>query len=91
MVIDYRVISEGSIDSVAVYPRKIIELALKYNASGIILVHNHPSGDPSPSVSDNELTKELKKISETMDLRLLDHIIVTKKSYYSFSKQGKLE
>ena len=91
MVIDYRVISEGSIDSVAVYPRKIIELALKYNASGIILVHNHPSGDPSPSVSDNELTEELKKISETMDLRLLDHIIVSKKSYYSFSKQGKLE
>ena len=90
MVIDYRVISEGSIDSVAVYPRKIIELALKYNASGIILVHNHPSGDPSPSASDNELTKELKKISETMDLRLLDHIVVTKKSYYSFSKDGKI-
>ena len=80
MVIDYRVISEGSIDSVAVYPRKIIELALNCNASGIILVHNHPSGDPSPSVSDNELTKELRKISETMDLRLLDHIIVSKKS-----------
>jgi len=91
MVIRYEIVSEGSIDSVAVYPRRIIELALKYNASGLIIVHNHPSGDPSPSTSDNELTKELKNISESMDIRLLDHIIVSKKNYYSFSKEGKLE
>ncbi len=91
MVIEYKVISEGSIDSVAVYPRKIMELALNNNAAGIIIVHNHPSGDTSPSTSDDELTKELKKISESMDIRLLDHIIVSRKSYYSFSKEGKLE
>lgn len=90
-VLCYEIISEGSIDSVAVYPRRIIELALNNNASGIILVHNHPSGDTSPSASDNELTKELKNIAESMDIRLLDHIIVSKKRYYSFSKEGKLE
>ena len=91
MVIRCEIVSEGSIDSVAVYPRKIMELALKNNASGLIIVHNHPSGDPSPSTSDEELTKELKNISDSMDIRLLDHIIVSKESYYSFSKQGKLE
>jgi len=90
-VLSYEIVSEGSIDSVTVYPRKIIELALKNNASGLIIVHNHPSSDPSPSTSDEELTKELKNISESMDIRLLDHIIVSKKSYYSFSKEGKLE
>jgi len=91
IVISYEIISEGSIDSVAVYPRKIIELALNNNAAGIIIVHNHPSGDTSPSTSDNELTKELKKITESMDIKLLDHIIVSKNSNYSFSKEGKLE
>ena len=91
MVINYEIFSEGSIDSVTVYPRRIIEQALKNNASGIILVHNHPSGDITPSTSDNELTEELKNISKSMDIRLLDHIIVSNKSYYSFSKEGKLE
>ncbi len=90
MVINYEIISEGSIDSVAVYPRRIIEQALKYNASGIILVHNHPSGDTEPSTSDRELTSELKNISESMDIRLLDHVIVSKKGYYSFSQKGEL-
>lgn len=91
MVIDYEVVSEGSIDSVAVYPRKIMELSLSYNAAGIIIVHNHPSGDTRPSKSDHELTRELKNIAESMDIRLLDHIIVSKNSYYSFSKERKLE
>ncbi len=90
MVINYSVLSEGSIDSVAVYPRKIIELALNNNAAGLILVHNHPSGDTSPSASDHELTKELKNIAESMDIRLLDHIIVSKNGYHSFSKEDKL-
>ena len=91
MVINYEIFSEGSIDSVTVYPRRIIEQALKNNASGIILVHNHPSGDITPSTSDNELTEELKNISKSMDIRLLDHIIVSKKEYYSFSKNGELK
>ena len=90
-VLSCEIVSEGSIDSVAVYPRKIIELALNYNASGLIIVHNHPSGDTSPSTSDHELTNELKSISESMDIRLLDHIIVSKSSYYSFRKEGGLE
>ena len=90
-VISYEIVSEGSIDSFVVYPRKIIELALNNNASGLIIVHNHPSGDTSPSKSDHELTKELNDISESMDIRLLDHLIVSKNEYYSFKKRGDLE
>lgn len=90
LVIEYEMISEGSVDNVTVYPRKIIEMALKNNASGLIIVHNHPSGDTEPSSSDRELTKELMNIAESMDIRLLDHIIVSRKDYYSFSKNGEL-
>ena len=90
-VLSYEIVAEGSIDSVTVYPRKIIGLALNNNASGLIIVHNHPSGDTSPSTSDHELTNELKEITESMDIRLLDHIIVSKSSYYSFRQEGGLE
>ena len=89
-VIDYSFLSEGTVDSVAVYPRKIVELAFKKHASGIIIVHNHPSGDIEPSKSDIELTKEIQKLSLGLDLRLLDHLIVSKNSFYSFSKHGLL-
>ena len=90
MVIGYNVISEGTVDSVAVYPRKVVELAFKKHASGIIIVHNHPSGDTEPSKSDIELTTEIKKLTSGLDLRLLDHLIVSKDGYYSFSSNGLL-
>ena len=89
-VIDYEFISEGTVESVAVYPRKVMELAFKKHASGIILVHNHPSGDIEPSKSDIELTEEFQKLSSSLDLRLLDHLIVSKDEYYSFSRNGLL-
>ena len=89
-VIDYAFLSEGTIDSVAVYPRRVIELAFKQYASGIIIVHNHPSGETEPSPNDIELTKEIEKLSKSLDLRLLDHLIVSKDDYYSFSRQGLL-
>jgi len=89
-VIDYEFLSEGTVDSVAVYPRRVMELAFKKHASGIIIVHNHPSGDIEPSKSDIELTKEFQKISSSLDLRLLDHLIVSKDEFYSFSRNGLL-
>ncbi|MGI9534836.1 MAG: RadC family protein [Thermodesulfobacteriota bacterium] len=89
-VIDYKFLSEGTVDSVAVYPRRVIELAFKRYASGIIIVHNHPSGDTEPSQNDIELTKEIEKLSCSLDLRLLDHLIVSKNKYYSFSRNGLL-
>ncbi len=89
-VIGYKIIQEGTIDNVAVHPRKIIKSALDNNASGIILIHNHPSGHPQPSEADKQITKEITKISSTMDLRLLDHLIVGKNGYFSFHDHGLL-
>lgn len=87
-VTGYEIIGEGSIDNVAVYPRKIIKSAIERNASGLILVHNHPSGHPEPSESDRELTREIIAASGTLELRVLDHLIVTRNDYYSFMDSG---
>ena len=83
-VIDYSVLQEGTVDNVAVYPRRIIERALARHASGLILVHNHPSGNPSPSKEDRLLTRDISEAARTLDIRVLDHIIVGKNGYFSF-------
>lgn len=89
-VIDYTLLHEGTVDNVAVYPRRIIESALSRNSAGIILVHNHPSGNPSPSGEDKALTAEIADAAKTLDIRVLDHIIVGKDGYYSFMENGLL-
>jgi DNA repair protein RadC len=89
-VLDYTLLNEGTIDNVAVYPRRIIESALSRHASGIILVHNHPSGNPAPSREDKTLTREIAEAAKTLDIRVLDHIIVGKNGYFSFMENGLL-
>lgn len=89
-VLDFNIVQEGTIDRAAIYPRKIIELAFTHNAAGIILVHNHPSGDCTPSPEDRQLTRTLAEAARTIDLRLLDHIIVGKEGYWSFREKGIL-
>lgn len=89
-VIDYTLLHEGTVDNVAVYPRRIIESALSRNSAGIVLVHNHPSGNPGPSREDRALTSEIADVAKTLDIRVLDHIIVGKDGYYSFMEQGLL-
>jgi DNA repair protein RadC len=69
-------VSEGSIDQAAVYVREIVKRALKLSASAIIIVHNHPSGDPSPSRQDIQLTRELAQAAKPLGIALHDHIIV---------------
>ena len=83
-------LSVGTIDNVPIYPRTIIKLALEKNASGVILVHNHPSGNTSPSDSDKKITKDLVRISNKLDIRVLDHVIVSKDSYFSFIRNNLL-
>lgn len=83
-VLDYSILHEGTIDNVAVYPRRIIESALSRHASGVILVHNHPSGNPTPSREDKALTRDIADAAITLDIRVLDHIIVGKDGYFSF-------
>lgn len=80
----------GTVDQTAVYPREILSLALENNASGVILVHNHPGGDPAPSAQDKSLTAKLEKLSSELGVRLLDHIIVAEEKYLSFKAEGLL-
>jgi DNA repair protein RadC len=82
------IIQEGTIDQTAVYPRKIVERALQAGAVSIILVHNHPSGDPSPSAHDTRLTSELVKATKLLSISVHDHIIVGRNGYYSFAENG---
>ncbi len=86
----YEIISEGTVDVAVVYPRKIITKALDRNSNGIIIVHNHPSGDPEPSAEDISLTHSIKEAAKPMDIRVLDHIIVGSSGYFSFLDKGIL-
>ena len=89
-VLEFEINAEGTVDQAAVYPRKIIRKALEHNASGLILAHNHPSGETEPSKGDVSLTNSLKNVCETMNIRLLDHIIVGKLGYFSFHASSLL-
>ncbi|MFW6324243.1 MAG: RadC family protein [Desulfovibrionales bacterium] len=82
--------SRGTVDQTAVYPREIMAAALRRNASGIILVHNHPGGDPSPSREDESLTTRLMDSAAGLGLRILDHIIVAENGFYSFQAHGRI-
>ena len=81
-------LSEGTIDHAPVYPRRIIEGALKANAAGIIFVHNHPSGDPTPSPQDKSLTQEIAATAKPLGVEVHDHLIIGKGGYFSFRASG---
>ena len=87
-IIETEILFTGTIDKSAVYPRKILERALYHNARSIVFVHNHPSGTVSPSEKDIELTEEMKKFFKIVDINVLDHIIITKNSHFSFLEEG---
>ena len=86
-----QVLSEGVEDQTAVYPRKIMQEALKRNATGIIVTHNHPAGQPRPTDTDLVITKALHKACKTLDIRFLDHLIIAAdggSGYFSFREEG---
>lgn len=89
-VLDHRIVHEGTIDHAIVYPRRIIEQALAARAAGLILVHNHPSGDPSPSDEDLRLTRSIQEAARPLDIRVLDHIIVGREGYCSLAEKNIL-
>jgi DNA repair protein RadC len=84
------IIQEGTVNQTVVYPRKVLELALKHKASGLILVHNHPSGNPTPSAADVELTKTIIKAGGALNLTVHDHLIISRHSYVSLAEQNML-
>jgi DNA repair protein RadC len=74
---------EGTVDHTPVYPREVVKRALELSSTAIILVHNHPSGDPTPSHADIEMTKEVAKVAKTLGIQLYDHVIVGKDGHAS--------
>lgn len=89
-VLGHQVVHEGTIDHAVVYPRRIIEAALARRAAGLILVHNHPSGETEPSEDDKKLTTRIIEAAKHMDIRVLDHIIVGTSGYFSFAEKQLL-
>ena len=90
-VIGYNINSVGGIDRSDVYIRHIVTTALLANAKGIILYHNHPSGDCTPSEPDIETTKRIKDVCKLMNITVYDHIIIGEDNYYSFAANNLLQ
>ena len=82
--------ANGTVDHVPVYPREVVKRALELNASSIILVHNHPSGDPTPSQSDVDMTGQINDAANALGITLHDHLIVGKSTELSFRGSGFL-
>lgn len=80
----------GTIDAAAVYPRVVVEQALKHHAAAVILTHNHPSGIAEASLADKQITKKLEQALQLIDVRVLDHIIVAGHQCYSFAENGEI-
>ena len=83
-------ISKGTVNASIVSPREILIEALRYRAVGTIMVHNHPSGDPTPSREDCSITQRVKEAGKLVGIQLLDHIVIGDGSYSSFKKEGML-
>jgi DNA repair protein RadC len=83
-------ISQGGLSGTVADPKVIFAAALKSCASGIVLAHNHPSGELDPSREDIALTNKIKAGAELLDLKVLDHLIISKDSYYSFADEGMM-
>lgn len=87
VVVSFEMLFKGSLDAVSISHRHIIAKALSKNASNLILFHNHPSGSTTPSVSDIQQTRMLTNACKTMEMQMLDHIIIGSDSYYSFADE----
>ena len=83
-------VSLGTLAASLVHPREVFKAAIIGNAAAIIVIHNHPSGDPTPSREDREITARLKSCGETLGIPVLDHIVVAAEGYRSFAEMGLL-
>lgn len=89
-IISDEILFSGTIDQAAVYPREIVKRSLELNAKSVILAHNHPSGTCRPSLADFTITKRINEALKTLDMKVLDHIIVSELGSYSFSENGDM-
>ncbi len=81
-------VSSGSMEKVVVHPREVFKSALLSSSHALILVHNHPTGNPEPSLHDAELTRQLYEAGELLGIQLLDSVVIGRESYYSFEESG---
>ena len=89
-IIHFEVISKGGITGTVADPRLIMKKAIEHEATGIIICHNHPSGNLHPSRADESITSRIAEAATLFDIKLLDHIIVSDEGYYSFADEGKI-
>ena len=88
-IVDTQVVARGTVASNTIYPRELVKLALKLNASAMVVAHNHPSGNLEPSRQDHQLTRTLYQVCALMNIRLLDHLIIGESDVtYSFADHG---
>lgn len=90
-IIGQQMISRGTVNATLVAPREIFNPAIKAMATTIILVHNHPSGDPSPSQEDFNMTKRIIKVGKIVGIHVIDHVIIGKNQYYSMKESGFID
>lgn len=81
---------QGTVDHTPVYPREVVKRALELQASALILVHNHPSGDPTPSAADIEMTRQVREAARAVGIALHDHVVIGRKAHASFRSLGLL-
>lgn len=90
-IIGVEIIAEGGLSNTTLHPRDVFRPAILQHASAIVVAHNHPSGDPSPSEEDTELTKQLFAAGQVLSMPMLDHVIIGDGAYYSFQEAGALK
>ena len=89
-IITEETLQRGSVNCVSVHPREVLKAAIQNNATSVILMHNHPSGNPQPSIKDLEVTKQIIIALKSVDINVNDHIIISSNTYYSFLEEGIL-
>lgn len=87
-VIEFEEMFRGTLTQTSVYPREVVKASLTHNAASVVLAHNHPSGSPTPSRADEMLTQTLKSALALVDVRVLDHLIVTTSEVLSMAERG---
>jgi DNA repair protein RadC len=89
-ILGEEVVSQGTLTASLVHPREVFRPALRASAAAMILVHNHPSGDPTPSAEDRAVTERLARAGEILGVRVLDHVVVAERGYVSLREEGSL-
>jgi len=88
MLVADEVQAKGTVNHTPVYPREVVKRALDLGASGIVLVHNHPSGDPTPSRADIDMTREIEAAGRGLKVQLIDHLVIGRGAHVSFREAG---